>query len=207
MSVRGKSMQREGIFAGDDPFRLVESWMAAASEQEIADPDAAALATVDADGLPNVRMVLLKAIEEDAFVFYTNYESAKGRELEANMKAAFVLHWKSIKRQVRVRGLVEREDGPQADTYYQSRALQSRLGAWASQQSRPLQSREALLSEVERAAVRHGETPQRPAHWGGFRLRPLEIEFWADGAYRLHDRFVWRRKTLANSWEIQRLAP
>lgn len=199
--------QRDGIFSGDDPFRLVEDWLAEASEQEIADPNAVALATVDPQGMPNVRIVLLKAIERDAFVFYTNYESAKGRELDAQPKAAFTLHWKTLQRQIRVRGMIEREDGDIADAYYESRALQSRLGAWASPQSRPIASREALLAEVEKAQATHGDAPPRPPHWGGFRLRPLEVEFWADGAYRLHDRFVWRRETLTSDWRIDRLAP
>lgn len=200
-------VQREGIFAGDDPFQLVQSWMDAASEQEIADPNAVTLATVDATGMPNARIVLLKAIEADAFVFYTNYDSAKGAELQANPKAALVMHWKTLARQVRIRGLVEREDGEIADTYYKSRALQSRLGAWASPQSQPIDSREMLLARVQAAGDRHGSDPKRPPNWGGFRLRPVEIEFWADGAYRLHDRFVWRRQSDTKPWEIYRIAP
>lgn len=198
---------RDGIFVGDDPFRLVERWLEEASEQEIADPNAVALATVDPSGLPNVRIVLLKAIEQDAFVFYTNYDSAKGLELASNPSAAFVLYWKTLQRQVRVRGMIEKEDGAVADAYYESRALQSRIGAWASQQSRPLASREALMAQVEEAAATHGDAPSRPPFWGGFRLRPLEIEFWADGAYRLHDRYVWRRADLTTEWTIGRLSP
>ncbi len=200
-------MERTGIFAGDDPFALARSWLAEAAEQEIADPNAIALATVDQDGLPNVRIVLLKAIEADAFVFYTNYESAKGEELATNPKAAFTMHWKSLKRQVRARGAVEREDGERADEYFRSRALQSRLGAWASRQSRPLASREALMADVARAGVRHGPNPARPPHWGGFRLVPTEIEFWADGAFRLHDRFRWRREGPGAAWRVERLSP
>ncbi|MGI1663244.1 pyridoxamine 5'-phosphate oxidase [Palleronia sp. KMU-117] len=199
--------ERSGIFAGDDPFQLARDWMAEATLHEPADPNAIALATCGDDGLPNVRMVLLKEIEDDAFVFYTNYDSAKGRELTENPRAAFVLHWKSIARQVRVRGLVSREEGARADAYYASRALQSRLGAWASQQSRPLASREALMAEVARMGLTHGTAPARPPYWGGFRLRPLEIEFWADGAFRLHDRFRWRRADPDAPWEIQRLSP
>ena len=130
-------MDRDGIFAGDDPFALARAWLAEAEAHEPNDPNAAALATVDADGLPNVRMVLLKDIEPQAFVFYTNYTSRKGREIEASGKAALVLHWKSLRRQIRVRGLVSREQGPAADAYYASRSLKSRLGAWASQQSEP----------------------------------------------------------------------
>ncbi len=141
-------MDRSGIFAGDDPFAIAQGWMAEAEPVEPNDPNAIALATVDGAGLPNVRMVLLKEIEPAAFVFYTNYGSRKGREIEASGKAAFVLHWKSLRRQIRVRGLTEREEGPQADAYYASRSLKSRLGAWASDQSQPLSSRGALMAEV-----------------------------------------------------------
>jgi pyridoxamine 5'-phosphate oxidase len=199
--------ERGGIFAGDDPFQLVRDWLAEASRTEPNDPNAIALATAGAGGLPNVRMVLLKEVEDDAFVFYTNYDSAKGRELAENPQAAFVMHWKSLARQVRVRGLVSREEGPQADAYYASRALQSRLGAWASRQSQPLSSREALMAEVAKVGLTQGPSPKRPPHWGGFRIRPLEIEFWADGAFRLHDRFQWRRAQLDSAWEIRRLSP
>lgn len=198
---------RGGIFAGDDPFRLARDWLAEAERHEPADPNAIALATCGADGLPNVRMVLLKEVEDDAFVFYTNYESAKGGELNDNPHAAFVMHWKSLARQVRVRGTVTREDGAKADAYYASRALQSRLGAWASRQSQPLSSREALLADVARVTARHGTAPTRPPHWGGFRIRPVEIEFWADGAFRLHDRYRWRRAGPDAPWEIARLSP
>jgi pyridoxamine 5'-phosphate oxidase len=198
---------RGGIFAGDDPFRLARDWLAEAERHEPADPNAIALATCGADGLPNVRMVLLKEVEDDAFVFYTNYESAKGGELNDNPHAAFVMHWKSPARQVRVRGTVTREEGVKADAYYASRALQSRLGAWASRQSQPLSSREALLVDVARVTARHGTAPTRPPHWGGFRIRPVEIEFWADGAFRLHDRYRWRRAGPDAPWEIARLSP
>lgn len=198
---------RGGIFAGDDPFQLARDWLAEAERHEPADPNAIALATCGADGLPNVRMVLLKEVEDDAFVFYTNYESAKGGELNDNPHAAFVMHWKSLARQVRVRGTVTREEGAKADAYYASRALQSRLGAWASRQSQPLSSREALLADVARVTARHGTAPTRPPHWGGFRIRPVEIEFWADGAFRLHDRYRWRRAGPDAPWEIARLSP
>lgn len=198
---------RGGIFAGDDPFVLARAWLEEAIAQELNDPNAMALATVDPDGLPNVRVVLLKDIEDDAFVFYTNYDSQKGQEIAASGKAAFVLHWKSLRRQVRVRGLVEREEGEKADAYYASRALQSRLGAWASQQSRPLASRAALVAEVAKVTLRQGPRPSRPPFWGGFRIRPLEFEFWADGDYRLHDRFRWRRQAIGDTWEIHRLNP
>lgn len=198
---------RTGIFAGDNPFELAQGWLDEAVAQEINDPNAIALATVDAGGLPNVRMVLLKEIEADAFVFYTNYGSAKGQEITASGKAAFVAHWKSLRRQIRVRGLVTREEGPQADAYYASRSLQSRLGAWASRQSQPLSSRGALMADVAKITLTHGPTPKRPPFWGGFRIQPLEIEFWADGAFRLHDRFRWTRTTPDDAWDVQRLNP
>lgn len=200
-------MDRSGIFAGDDPFAIARAWLAEAEKTEPNDPNAIALATADADGLPNVRMVLLKDIEADAFVFYTNYGSAKAQEILASGKAAFVMHWKSLRRQVRVRGTVTREDGPQADAYYASRSLKSRLGAWASRQSQPLASRGALMAEVARVTAEQGLTPSRPPFWGGFRIVPTEIEFWADGAFRLHDRFRWRRANPKENWEILRLNP
>lgn len=208
---------RTGIFAGDDPFALAQAWLAEAEQTEINDPNAIALATVDADGLPNARMVLLKEIEGrgapsgGAFVFYTNYGSVKAQEIEApgqgEGKAAFVMHWKSLRRQIRVRGLVRREEGPQADAYYASRSLKSRLGAWASRQSTPLASRAALLAEVAKVTAQHGTAPTRPPFWGGFRILPLEIEFWADGAFRLHDRFRWHRASVEAGWQIDRLNP
>lgn len=200
-------MDRSGIFAGSDPFALAQSWLNEAEPVEPNDPNAIALATVDADGLPNVRMVLLKEIEPDAFVFYTNYGSQKGQEIEASGKAAFVLHWKSLRRQIRVRGLTVREEGPKADEYFASRSLKSRLGAWASQQSQPLSSREALMAEAAKVAVTKGTNPPRPPFWGGIRIQPLEIEFWADGAFRLHDRFRWSRAQTTDNWTIRRLNP
>lgn len=200
-------MDRGGIFAGDDPFAVARDWMSAAELVEPNDPNAIALGTVDSDGLPNVRMVLLKDIEPDAFVFYTNYTSRKGREIEASGKAAFVLHWKSLRRQIRVRGVTEREEGQAADAYYASRSLKSRLGAWASAQSQPLSSRLSLMADVAKVTVTHGTNPMRPPFWGGIRIRPLEIEFWADGEFRLHDRFRWNRLTLEDDWNIQRLNP
>ncbi len=198
---------RSGVFAGNDPFEIARRWLAEAEAAEPNDANAIALGTVDAAGLPNVRMVLLKEIEPAAFVFFTNYESAKAQELDGASKAAFVMHWKSLRRQIRVRGTVEREDGPQADAYYASRSLKSRLGAWASQQSRPLASRATLMAEVARITARFGTNPPRPPFWGGYRIVPLEIEFWADGAFRLHDRFIWRRDAVGEEWSIQRLSP
>ncbi len=198
---------RSGIFAGDDPFAIIRAWMAEAERAEPNDHNAIALSTVDADGLPNARMVLLKDVEADAFVFYTNYGSAKAREIDQAGKAAFVMHWKSLRRQIRVRGVVSRADGPEADAYYKSRSLKSRLGAWASHQSQPLDRRATLMAEVAKVTAAHGTHPERPPFWGGYRLKPLEIEFWADGAFRLHDRFQWRRETLDGPWDIQRLNP
>jgi pyridoxamine 5'-phosphate oxidase len=202
-----EARDRSGIFAGDDPFGIARGWLAEAGESEINDPNAMALATAGPDGLPNVRMVLLKEIEPAAFVFYTNYGSRKAEEIEATGMAAFVLHWKSLRRQIRARGLVEREDGPQADAYFHSRSLKSRLGAWASQQSRPLASRGALMAQVAKITATRGLNPPRPPFWGGYRITPLEIEFWADGAHRLHDRFRWARQDPAGPWEIARLSP
>ncbi|GAB1363177.1 pyridoxamine 5'-phosphate oxidase [Rhodobacter sp.] len=207
---------RTGIFAGDDPFVLAQRWLAEAEAAEPNDPNAIALSTVDADGLPNARMVLLKEIEawggpagaaDGAFVFYTNYGSRKAQEIEAAGKAAFVMHWKSLRRQIRVRGVVSREDGPQADAYFASRSLTSRLGAWASRQSQPLSSRESLMAEVAKMTLRHGPAPSRPEFWGGFRISPVEIEFWADGAFRLHDRFRWTRIAAGQAWNVTRLHP
>lgn len=202
---------RSGIFQGDDPFAIARAWLDEAAATEPNDPNAIALATVDADGLPDARMVLLKDIEpgpDGGFVFYTNYDSAKGRQISATGKAAFVMHWKSLRRQIRVRGTVTREQGPAADAYYASRALQSRIGAWSSRQSQPLDSRATLLAEVARQGLRHGLSPARPPFWGGFRITPSQIEFWADGAFRLHDRFRWTRSgDDGTGWEVQRLQP
>ncbi|MEM9098545.1 MAG: pyridoxamine 5'-phosphate oxidase [Pseudomonadota bacterium] len=201
-----------GIFATENPFDLARAWLGEAEKSEPSDPNAIALATVDNQGLPNVRMVLLKEIEpsqtKGGFVFYTNFESAKGQELESNPKAALVLHWKTLGRQIRLRGLVEKVGAKQADAYYNSRAYQSRIGAIASRQSRPLANRRTLLAEVAKTAARHPNKPPRPAHWGGFRIRPLEMEFWADGDFRLHDRFRWSRlKPDTTAWTVQRLNP
>ena len=217
---------RGGIFAGDDPFEIARRWLAEAAKAEPNDPNAIALATVDAAGLPDVRMVLLKEIEgagaDGSFVFYTNFESAKANEIEATGVAAFVLHWKSLRRQIRVRGHVTRVEDAQADAYYQSRALQSRIGAWVSRQSRPLESRAALMAEVARQGINLGLRPARPPHWGGYRVNPVQIEFWADGAFRLHDRFLWSRQNYYNEnrqvnphaqevaqslWMVERLSP
>lgn len=200
-------MERNGVFAGDDPYEIARRWLEEAGRTEINDPNAVALATVDEEGLPNVRMVLLKEIDKGGFVFYTNYNSRKGQELTANPRAAMVLHWKTLRRQIRLRGTVTRETDAKADAYFASRSSQSRLGAWASKQSQPLASRAALVAEVARVAALKGPYPPRPSHWGGFRLRPVEIEFWVDGAFRLHDRFQWKSETGVSPWEIRRLSP
>ncbi len=198
---------RKGIFAGEDPFEIARRWLAEAEASEPNDPNAMALATVDEAGMPNVRMVLLKAIGADGFVFYTNYGSVKARELESAGKAALVLHWKSLRRQVRARGLVERVEGEEADAYFASRSLKSRIGAWASRQSAPLASRARLMARVAKLGAELGANPPRPPFWGGYRIRPLEIELWADGAFRLHDRFRWRRAAEGEPWEVRRLNP
>jgi pyridoxamine 5'-phosphate oxidase len=196
-------------FAGAaEPFSLFQSWFDAAQKSEPNDPDAMALATVDANGLPNVRMVLLKRVESSGFVFYTNSESAKGKELQANMQAAAVLHWKSLRRQVRLRGSVTIVADAEADAYFASRPLQSRIGAWASQQSRPLESRFALEKAFAKYAARFGlgEVP-RPPYWRGYRLVPLYVEFWSEGTFRLHDRIAYRRPTELDTWQQERLYP
>lgn len=203
----GNNAKRTGVFSGDDPFEIARSWLAEAESQELNDANAIALSTVDSDGMPNARMVLLKEIEAEAFVFYTNYGSAKAAELDFAGKAAFVMHWKSLRRQIRVRGNVEKEAGEKADAYYNSRSLPSRLGAWASKQSQPLSSRAELLTEVAKITAKKGRVPSRPPYWGGYRIIPTEIEFWADGAHRLHDRFRWVRNGKENQWLIDRLHP
>jgi pyridoxamine 5'-phosphate oxidase len=207
MNVIDHSSDRDGAFAGDDPFALARLWYAQAQATEPNDPDAVALATVDTDGMPNVRIVLLRQIEDDAFTFFTNTTSRKGQELLSAGKAAIVFHWKTQRRQIRVRGPVEQAGAAQSDAYYASRGLQNRIGAWASQQSAPMDRRETLMARVAEAAATHGDRPPRPPHWGGFRIRPVEIEFWADGAGRLHDRFRWTRAEEGGRWEVTRLFP
>jgi pyridoxamine 5'-phosphate oxidase len=190
------------------PFELFGQWLKDAEASEPNDPNAVALATVDEHGLPNVRMVLLKGFDEHGFVFYTNFESQKGQEILGQMKAAMVFHWKSLRRQVRLRGEVEVVSDEEADVYYASRPRGSRIGAWASKQSRPLESRFALEKSVAEYTARYaiGEIP-RPAHWSGFRIRPVSIEFWHDRQFRLHDRIEFRRKDTAGAWEKVRMYP
>lgn len=206
-------MADQALTTGDftevsEPFSLFEAWLNEAQASEINDPNAVALATVDADGLPNVRMVLLKGFDTDGFVFYTNFESQKGQEILGQKKAAMCFHWKSLRRQVRLRGPVEIVTDEEADAYYQTRPRGSRIGAWASKQSRPLESRFALEKAVAEYTLRYaiGDIP-RPAHWSGFRIRPLSIEFWHDRQFRLHDRIEFRRETPDGSWSKVRMYP
>ena len=189
-----------------DPFLLFNQWFAEAQKSEINDPDAIALASVDADGMPSVRMVLLKEILPEGFVFYTNYTSRKSSELMETGKAAFVIHWKSLRRQIRVTGSVEQVSDAQSDAYYQTRSRGSRIGAWASQQSKPLESRAELAAAVSKIEETYPDEVPRPPHWGGFLIRPAEIEFWADGDFRLHDRFRFTIKANGH-WVAQRLYP
>jgi pyridoxamine 5'-phosphate oxidase len=191
-----------------DPFVLFEQWFAEAQAKEVNDPNAMALATSDAGGLPNVRMVLMKEITPAGVVFYTNTESAKGGEILANPQAALVFHWKSLRRQVRFRGSLQQVTDAEADAYFASRPRDSRVGAWASQQSRPLEDRFALEKAVARVALRFGigEVP-RPPHWTGFRLIPTYIEFWQDKPFRLHDRLVFRRGSGSDPFSTERLYP
>lgn len=189
-----------------DPFPLFDAWLEEAKASEPNDPSAMALATVDEDGMPDVRMVLMRGHGPDGFVFFTNFQSAKGRELIATPKAALLFHWKSLRRQVRVRGPVSEVSTEEADAYFASRPRDSRIGAWASDQSRPLEGRFALEKRVAEYAVKFGlgEVP-RPPHWSGFRIAPHEIEFWKDGAFRLHDRRLFRRE--GAGWSVTRLYP
>ncbi|WP_244624150.1 MULTISPECIES: pyridoxamine 5'-phosphate oxidase [unclassified Bosea (in: a-proteobacteria)] len=191
-----------------EPFALFESWLEEAKASEPNDPNGMALSTVDADGMPNSRMVLLNGRSPEGFVFYTNTQSQKGEELAGQPKAAALFHWKSLRRQVRIRGPVSRVSDAEADAYFQSRPRDSRIGAWASQQSRPLESRFALEKAVASYALKFGvsEVP-RPPHWTGFRIAPVYMEFWRDGAFRLHDRIVFRRATPGDAWTKARLYP
>jgi len=202
-----KALTSGDFTEADEPFDLFAAWMEEAKASEPNDPNAMALATADADGMPNVRMVLLKGFDKDGFVFYTNTQSNKGAELLANMQAAIVFHWKSLRRQVRVRGKVTQVSEAEADEYFRSRPRDSRIGAWASQQSRPLESRFALEKAVAVNAAKYGigEVP-RPKHWTGFRITPQSMEFWMDKPFRLHDRVQFKRLE-DGGWTKARLYP
>ena len=193
-------------FVSDAPIALLELWLKQAAEAEINDPNAMSLATVDAQGMPDVRMVLLKELSEDGLVFYTNEKSAKGVQLKHTGKAALCFHWKSLRRQVRVRGVVTRVADAKTDSYFASRARGSRLGAWASDQSQPVEDREALMAALKQAEQKfEGKDVPRPPNWTGWQVTPQAIEFWQDGAYRLHDRLAFTKR--GQGWEKTRLFP
>ena len=213
MSESASIQHPNGLTSGDfteadEPLRLFAAWFSDATRSEPADPSAMTLATVDADGLPNARMVLLKGFDEQGFVFYTNLDSQKGRELDGNAKAALVFHWKSLSRQVRLRGSVERVEDHVADAYFATRPRLAQIGAWASKQSAPLESRmafeKAVALQMARFAV--GTIP-RPPNWSGYRLQPQVIEFWQDRPYRLHDRIEFHRAEASEPWRKTRLYP
>ena len=197
----------EKLFAGKEPFTIFRRWLEEARKTEVNDPDAIALATVDEEGLPNVRMVLLRIIEDDGFVFFTNYGSKKAQEAFLTNKVAFNLHWKSLRRQIRVRGHVEKEDGIIADKYFSEREVGSQTAAWASKQSETLTDRQELIERWQSYKNQFEKNVGRPDFWGGIRIKPIQIEFWADGQYRLHDRFLWERELGEKSWSVRRLYP
>jgi pyridoxamine 5'-phosphate oxidase len=213
MSESTSIQHRNGLTAGDfteanEPLRLFAAWFEEAKRAEPADANAMTLATVDADGLPNARMVLMKGFDERGFVFYSNVDSQKGRELGALPKAALVFHWKSLTRQVRLRGLIEPVTEAEADAYFASRPRLAQIGAWASKQSAPLESRMAFEKAVALAMAKYAlGTVPRPPNWSGYRLIPLVIECWQDRPYRLHDRIEFRRSAVQQPWSKTRLYP
>jgi pyridoxamine 5'-phosphate oxidase len=192
----------------EEPLRLFTAWFAEAKRAEPVNPEAMTLATVDADGMPNARMVLLKGFDERGFVFYTNLDSIKGRELDATPKAALTFYWKSLQRQVRLRGHVEPVSKEEADAYFATRSRMAQIGAWASKQSAPLESRLAFEKAIaiETAKFALGAVP-RPPNWSGFRVAPIEIEFWQERPFRLHDRIVFARENMHAPWTKRRLYP
>jgi pyridoxamine 5'-phosphate oxidase len=208
MSDIGGNLDDGGISPQNDPMALFAAWMAEAAKSEPNEPEAMALATADDSGRPNVRMVLLKAADAQGFVFYTNTESAKGRELAAHASAALCFHWKSIRRQVRVRGTVARVSEEEADAYFATRPKDSQIGAWASAQSRVMEARFAFEREIAKYAAKFALTKvPRPPYWSGYRVTPFEVEFWRDRPFRLHDRLVYRRESATAPWRTERLFP
>ncbi len=208
MSEIGGPIDDGGIGVREDPFALFDAWMGEAKKSEPNEPNAMALATADEHGRPNVRMVLLKEVNAKGFVFYTNYESAKGGELIVNPHAALCFHWKSLGKQVRARGSVTKVSEAESDAYFATRAKDSQIGAWASAQSRPMEGRFAFEKQVAKYAAKFALSKvPRPPYWGGFRVMPLEIEFWRNRPFRLHDRLVYRRDTPTSLWRTERLFP
>jgi len=205
-----KNYSRGALDAVDvdpDPIRQFQTWFAQALDAKLPEPNAMTLATVDAEGRPSARIVLIKGVDERGFVFFTNYDSRKGRELLANPAASLLFHWIELERQVRIEGRVEKTSDEESDAYYASRPLGSRIGAWASDQSQPLESREALEAREREMVAKYGDAPPRPPHWGGYRLVPDAIEFWQGRPSRLHDRIVYTRGDAGAPWRIARLAP
>ena len=190
-----------------DPTLLFKNWLSEAEQNEIRDPNAMQLATVSRNGMPSVRTVLLKDIIDGAFIFYTNYESRKSNEINETAKGAICFYWKSLNRQVRLTGSINKVSDEVSDKYYQSRSRGSRIGAWASKQSRPLESREVLMEKVKLLESKHDKDIPRPTFWGGFALKPDEFEFWEDGDFRLHDRFILKPTKIKNQWTAKRYYP
>ena len=204
----GIAEDQGAVFTDDDPITLFADWLLLAGRHELNDPNAMALATVDADGAPDVRIVLLKDLTENGLSFYTNTESAKGQQLAARPEAALVFHWKSIRRQVRFRGSITPVSDAEADAYFATRARGAQIGAWASSQSRPMPAQDALREGIDAQEKKFGERDvDRPAHWSGYRLEPNQIEFWVNRPFRLHDRLLFERDAAGNSWRTSRLYP